>query len=303
MEDNTVLIVDDELHSRQIIHEYLKDFKKISLEFASTPEQALSLCHTNLFQLIILDINLPRTNGFELAKQIRADSRNGDTPFIFISAYFNDYDSMQKGYALGAVDFITKPLEEYMFKSKVNVFIKLNRQKEVIRQQREQIEKKYGELLEKEKVINSINKNLEAQVEEKTKSLNDKIGQLEATKKELLVVKNNLELIVDQRTQDLRSANKKLTEEIESRKQTQNKLIERDKELEYAQQISRVGSWSWNLESDNVHWSKTAFSIFGLEPNPHKSISLKQVLKKYIHPEDVNMITPLKDTIRRKKKS
>ena len=303
MIENKVLIVDDELHSRHIIHEYLKEFNKTSLEFANTPEQALTLCYTNLFQLIILDINLPRTNGFELAKQIHADSINGDTPFIFISAYFNDYDSMQKGYALGAVDFITKPLDEYLFKSKVKVFIKLNRQKEVIRQQREHIKQKYEELLEKEKVINSINKNLKEQVEEKTKSLNDKIGHLEATKMELLVVKNNLELIVDQRTQDLKSANKKLTEEIESRKQTQNKLIERDKELEHAQHISRVGSWRWNLNSDKVQWSNTAFSIFGLEPNQDKSISLMEILKRYVHPEDVDMITPLKDTIRRKKKS
>ena len=86
------------------------------------------------FAVILLDVNMPEMDGFETAALIRERKRSEHTPIIFITA-FNDEAQIAKGYSLGAVDFISTPIEPDVLRTKVGVFVDLYQKTETIRQQ------------------------------------------------------------------------------------------------------------------------------------------------------------------------
>jgi signal transduction histidine kinase len=86
------------------------------------------------FAVILLDVNMPEMDGFETAALIRERRRSEHTPIIFVTA-FNDEVQMAKGYSLGAVDFISTPIEPEVLRTKVGVFVDLYQKTETIREQ------------------------------------------------------------------------------------------------------------------------------------------------------------------------
>src|SRR5262249_33577339 len=93
------------------------------------------------FAVILLDVQMPELDGFETAELIRNRERSRHTPIIFLTAYEQNEVQTFKGYSLGAVDFLCKPLVPEVLRSKVSVFVelkrmavKLERQAELIRQ-------------------------------------------------------------------------------------------------------------------------------------------------------------------------
>lgn len=84
--------------------------------------------------VILLDVNMEDMDGFETAALIRERKRSEHTPIIFITA-FNDESLMAKGYSLGAVDFISTPIEPDVLRTKVGVFVDLYQKTEAVRQQ------------------------------------------------------------------------------------------------------------------------------------------------------------------------
>jgi signal transduction histidine kinase len=86
------------------------------------------------FAVILLDVNMAEMDGFETAALIRERKRSEHTPIIFITA-FNDETLMAKGYSLGAVDFISTPIEPDVLRTKVGVFVDLYQKTEAVRQQ------------------------------------------------------------------------------------------------------------------------------------------------------------------------
>jgi CheY-like chemotaxis protein len=81
------------------------------------------------FSLIIIDVQMPEMDGFETAESIRRGRRNQHTPIIFLTAVFQDQQSIDRGYRYGAVDYITKPFNREILLSKVRVFLELDRVK------------------------------------------------------------------------------------------------------------------------------------------------------------------------------
>ena len=86
------------------------------------------------FAVILLDVNMAEMDGFETAALIRERKRSEHTPIIFITA-FNDEVPMAKGYSLGAVDFISTPIEPDVLRTKVGVFVDLYQKTETMREQ------------------------------------------------------------------------------------------------------------------------------------------------------------------------
>ena len=82
------------------------------------------------FALAILDVQMPAMNGFELAELMRGAERTRDIPLIFVTAGGREVQRMFKGYDLGAVDFLYKPIEAPILLSKAKVFFELHRQKQ-----------------------------------------------------------------------------------------------------------------------------------------------------------------------------
>lgn len=107
----------------------------LDAEFVSCPsaEAAQQEIRERDFAAAVIDVNMPRISGFDLAESIRTGERNAQVPIIFLTGHINDEDQLRQGYALGAVDFLEKSASEFLLRSKVSVFIDLEiRQRELM---------------------------------------------------------------------------------------------------------------------------------------------------------------------------
>ena len=99
--------------------------------------QLLSLMRRILeddFAVILLDVKMPDMDGFETATLIRERERSRHTPILFITAHRDD-EHQFRGYYAGAVDFLYKPINPEVLRSKVSVFVDLSRKNELLKQQ------------------------------------------------------------------------------------------------------------------------------------------------------------------------
>jgi CheY-like chemotaxis protein len=102
------------------------------------------------FAAIILDVKMPDMDGFQTAEMIRSRRRSRHTPILFLTGYKSD-EHLFRGYDLGAVDFLFKPVVPEILRSKVSVFVKLSQNTELLRRQAEALaktEQKVRSLLE-----------------------------------------------------------------------------------------------------------------------------------------------------------
>ena len=79
------------------------------------------------FALLILDIRMPGMTGFELAQMIKERKKTAQVPIIFLTAYYNEDQHVLEGYGAGAVDYLHKPVNPAILRSKVAVFAELHR--------------------------------------------------------------------------------------------------------------------------------------------------------------------------------
>jgi len=92
---------------------------------ASSGNEALALCLDHEFALILLDVNMPDMDGFEVASLLAETDQLHDAPVIFVTAAYADDLNRLKGYRSGAVDYIAKPINDAILQSKVRVFLEL----------------------------------------------------------------------------------------------------------------------------------------------------------------------------------
>jgi len=92
---------------------------------ASSGNEALALCLDHQFALILLDVNMPDMDGFEVAALLGESEQLRETPIIFVTAAYADDMSRLKGYRSGAVDYVAKPINDVILQSKVRVFLDL----------------------------------------------------------------------------------------------------------------------------------------------------------------------------------
>ncbi len=140
-----LLIVDDLSENLQALEAIIRGPDREIFE-ARSGEQALDLLLQHDFALVILDVQMPGMNGFELAELMRGTNKTKDIPIIFVTAAVIDTSFSFKGYEQGAVDFLTKPLDIQAIKSKVNVFVALRSQQNEIEYKVKALEKTQAEL-------------------------------------------------------------------------------------------------------------------------------------------------------------
>lgn len=119
-----ILVVDDTPANLLVMRRLLAKIDAVLVE-ANDGTEALSACLDHEFALILLDINMPEMDGFETASLIAESDHNRLTPIIFVTAAYNDDVSRLKGYHSGAVDYIAKPINDQILRSKVAVFLEL----------------------------------------------------------------------------------------------------------------------------------------------------------------------------------
>ena len=137
IEDKVKILVVDDLKEKILVYRAILEELNEDLVTVLSGEEALKQVLRNDFAVILLDVNMPRMDGFETAMLIRKRAKSMHTPIIFITAFIDEMRS-QEGYARGAVDYILAPVDPVILRAKVKVFIDL------FRMQRE-VEKRAGE--------------------------------------------------------------------------------------------------------------------------------------------------------------
>jgi len=179
-----ILVVDDDRHGLVAMQQLLSGPDRNVLAVGSGKEALRQILRTD-FALILLDIRMPEMDGFETATLIRKLKRSRHTPIIFLTAVLEDAQSVFRGYEIGAVDYILKPVNIDILKSKVAVFVDL------------------------------YSKNAE---------LATQVSQRKIAERELSKVNESLEAKIRERTASLIAANDLLRKEIEMRKQAEEDL-------------------------------------------------------------------------------
>jgi signal transduction histidine kinase/DNA-binding response OmpR family regulator len=158
-----ILVVDDRADNLLVMDTILADLNQ-NVICVNSAREALKFLLQEDVAVILLDVQMPGLDGFDFAELIRGRERTQNTPIIFVSATSVDEQYVFKGYSLGAVDYLTKPLQPEILKSKVRFFTKLFRQNQKIKDQKK--------LLERANVdLDSANLDLEARVQERTAEL------------------------------------------------------------------------------------------------------------------------------------
>jgi CheY-like chemotaxis protein len=131
-----VLIVDDDPRNLFALEEMLRE-PGLEIVQARSGEDALREVLRHEFAVILLDVQMPRMDGYEAAALIRSRERSSRTPIIFLTAVNKDDVHVFRGYTAGAVDYVFKPFDPLILRSKVSVFVELFRKTEQIRRRAE----------------------------------------------------------------------------------------------------------------------------------------------------------------------
>ncbi|MFZ4855409.1 MAG: diguanylate cyclase [Desulfuromonadaceae bacterium] len=151
-----ILVVDDLPQNIMALEAVIADdgFDVIT---ASSGNDALRLSLKHDFALILLDVQMPGMNGFEVARLIRSNPKTHHFPIIFVTAGMKDLLNQIEGYETGAVDYLIKPFEPVILRSKVQVFRELYLQRKVIERfynnLEQLVEERTAELKEANKTI------------------------------------------------------------------------------------------------------------------------------------------------------
>ena len=139
-----ILLVDDKPETLLALEMILEDLHEETVK-ARSGKEALRRLLGEDFAVILLDINMPGMDGFETAKLIRQRQRSQHTPIIFLTA-FSDEIYIERGYSLGAVDYILAPVVPEILRAKVGVFAELHRKTLQLSRQTESLQHRATQL-------------------------------------------------------------------------------------------------------------------------------------------------------------
>lgn len=145
--DVNILLVDDRPDNLLVLESLLENMD-CNIVKATSGNEALGLLLEQEFALVLMDVQMPEMDGFETAELMRGSERTKYIPIIFVTAISKERQCIFKGYEIGAVDYLFKPIEPVILQSKVRVFLELYAQKKLAGEQARLLELKVKELME-----------------------------------------------------------------------------------------------------------------------------------------------------------
>jgi signal transduction histidine kinase len=154
-----ILLVDDKPENLLALETILRQPDR-QLFRASSGNEALRLLLKHDFALVLLDVEMPEMDGYETAQLMRSEQRTRHLPIIFVTAGDRSDQRTFRGYEVGAVDFLQKPINAHILKSKVAVFAELHRKSEELKAQSAALERTSAALHEKVADLENVNRTL-----------------------------------------------------------------------------------------------------------------------------------------------
>ncbi|OQP56632.1 sensor histidine kinase [Niastella populi] len=165
-----ILIVDDKYENLFSLKTLLQLYA-YDTDTAASGEEALKKILKNEYSVIILDVQMPDMDGYEVAEAISGLNKTRDIPIIFLSAVNIDKRFIAKGYDSGGVDYITKPFDNDLLLMKVKTFHRLYTQRQELKQVEEALRREIEIRKKSQQEVEQINSLLEFKVEERTRDL------------------------------------------------------------------------------------------------------------------------------------
>jgi signal transduction histidine kinase len=160
MDKANILLVDDKLEGLRLLTVVLED-PGYNLVPATSGEAALRELLKQEFAVILLDVRMPGMDGFETAQLIRQHPRTRDIPIIFVTGESSEVEHVSRGYALSAVDYIVKPFDHEVLRTKVAVLVELYHKTEEVKQQADRLRQEIAERERLQEEMRAVNRDLE----------------------------------------------------------------------------------------------------------------------------------------------
>ena len=166
-----VLVVDDQPRNLDVLEAMLGDTDCTLIRATSADEALLALIQHE-FAALVLDIRMPGMSGIELARLIKQRKRSQHVPILFLTAHSVNEDDVLRGYGVGAVDYLSKPINPEILRSKVGVFVELFRKTHALAALNAALQHEVAERQKAQAALQVANEDLERRVVERTAALN-----------------------------------------------------------------------------------------------------------------------------------
>jgi signal transduction histidine kinase len=170
--DVKILLVDDYRGNLDALEAMLESSGCTLVRAESADEGLLALLRHE-FAAMILDIKMPTMNGIELARLVKQRKRTEHIPILFLTAHAIDEHDVLLGYDAGAVDYLSKPINAEILRSKVAVFVDLFRKTRELARLNDALETQVAERLKAQRALEVANEELERRVQERTVALRE----------------------------------------------------------------------------------------------------------------------------------
>jgi PAS domain S-box-containing protein len=154
----TLLAVDDHEHNLFTLRTLVKKHMDVTVLEAVSGRQALEIAMTEpRIDLIILDVQMPEMDGFQTASMLKIRKKTRDIPIIFLTAAFKTEEFQQKGYEVGAVDYLLKPIDDIQLINKISTYFRLiEKERELNRILEEKVAERTAELAQAKQYLENI---------------------------------------------------------------------------------------------------------------------------------------------------